>query len=374
MTALRGYFTMGVEGNLEWPSKEQIVVFRNHKILLRPETDRLARSLVLEMEAGMTHIEARQLLQELLSGLCWVRRGGIMETCSISCSISPGGIEKGNFRAISDAPLEYIPAPSSEKARLALALYREATSVNMISYKFLGFFKVINVLHGTKDSQIGWIEQNLTKITEQPAVNRIHEMNIQNGELARYLYIQGRCAVAHAYAEPIVNPDAPEDLDRLVRDLPVIRALAELAMEQELGVKSHFTVLQEHLYELEGFRDIFGSEVVHRLKREGMVPNVDLRMPDHLSLRIHGKNHLESFEAMLASFRCLGNGAVELTVKTTDNRLKAVLHLCFKQERLVFDATSGLTFCDDGSVEAAERLLDARLLFNYWVTNGVTEV
>ncbi len=365
---------MGIDGDLEWPSKEQTVVFRGHKILLRPETDELARSLVLELDAKLTQLEARRLLQEFLSGLAWARRGGVLETHSMFCSAAPVGIGKSKGRVISDAPMEYVPDPSSNKARLALALYREAASVNVISYRFLGFYKVINVLYGTQVSQVNWIEQTVNIITEQRAIDRIRELQMSHGDLAKYLYVSGRCAVAHAYSEPVVNPDAPEDIERLARDLPVIRALAELAIEQELGVKSHYTVLHEHLYELEGFRDLLGEGVTGRLKMDGTVSSDELHIPSHLSLRLQGQERLESFEAMLPSLRCIGEGTIELQLQTADQRLTTILHLCFKRERLIFDATCGLGVCDDGSVEAAERLLDARVFFRHWVANGITEV
>ena len=39
-----GYFTMGLDSKVEWPSKEQSVRFRGHAITLRPETKDLALS------------------------------------------------------------------------------------------------------------------------------------------------------------------------------------------------------------------------------------------------------------------------------------------------------------------------------------------
>ncbi|MGH9022969.1 MAG: methylamine utilization protein MauJ, partial [Acidimicrobiia bacterium] len=64
------------------------------------------------------------------------------------------------------------------------------------------------------------------------------------------MYAAGRSAVAHANADPVVDPDHPEDTLRLQRDLPLIKALAAFAIEHDLGVKSQGTVWREHLYEL----------------------------------------------------------------------------------------------------------------------------
>ena len=50
------------------------------------------------------------------------------------------------------------------------------------------------------------------------------------------LYESGRCAVAHAFADPLVDPDDLADLRRLSADLDVVRALAEYLIEHELHV------------------------------------------------------------------------------------------------------------------------------------------
>ena len=72
--------------------------------------------------------------------------------------------------------------------------------------------------------------------------------------------------VAHAFDQNnVVNPDDPADLVRLNKDLPVIRELAD-RNRAELGVKSLCNFHREHLYELEGFRTLFGNTLVARIK------------------------------------------------------------------------------------------------------------
>jgi hypothetical protein len=52
------------------------------------------------------------------------------------------------------------------------------------------------------------------------------------------LYHQGRCAVAHANGRPLVNPDSYGDRRRLELDLPLMKEIAALFIEQEFGVLS----------------------------------------------------------------------------------------------------------------------------------------
>jgi hypothetical protein len=45
-------------------------------------------------------------------------------------------------------------------------------------------------------------------------------------------------ALAHAQYDPIIDPDDPQQLEELRSDLPIMEALAEMAIETELGVET----------------------------------------------------------------------------------------------------------------------------------------
>jgi methylamine utilization protein MauJ len=140
---------------------------------------------------------------------------------------------------IGDGHFHYLPDPNDPKAKLALALYREGLSVNLMPYQFLGFFKVINILRDKGKDQQQWIREYLQHVTDKDALTRIAAIRTNGTDVAEYLYGSGRCAVAHAFDQNnVVNPDDPADLIRLAEDLPVIRELARLAIEREFGVKS----------------------------------------------------------------------------------------------------------------------------------------
>lgn len=129
-----------------------------------------------------------------------------------------------------------VSEPVDEKARLALALYREDLSVNSVPYQFLGFAKIINVLHAGGSAQKAWIGAVLPNVTDADARARLAELSGEVADVSAYLFESGRCAVAHANTSPVVNPDDVEDFLRLSKDLPLIKALAEHLIETELGV------------------------------------------------------------------------------------------------------------------------------------------
>lgn len=374
MKHVEGYFTMGLDCGIGWPSQERTVCFRGHEITLKPETETDAPSVVMQVDKGMTQDEARQVLQEFLSGLAWVRRGRLAETFSTFCSGAPVRVGKGVGHVIDDAPVEYVPDPNEPRAKLALALYREALSVNVVPYQFLGFFKVINVLHGSGSEQRQWINSNLPGITDQQAKKRLAELHRECADIGEYLYASGRCAVAHAFSTPVINPDKPEDVRRLAADVPVIRALAEYAIARELGVKSLAALHDEHLYELEGFRELFGQELVGKLKAPEPLDPACLPLPARLSLKLREKDQLPSFQGMEAEVASITNGFVDIRLFSPDRRIEAVVVLSFPDERLWFDALNWLSVWDDGTAEAARRRIDALVYLRDSMANGVNEV
>jgi hypothetical protein len=71
-------------------------------------------------------------------------------------------------------------------------------------------------------------------------------------DIGDYLWKQGRNAIAHAYADPILDPDLPTDRAAATRDADLMQGLAEVFIQEEMGVPSQRRIWQEHLYELQG--------------------------------------------------------------------------------------------------------------------------
>ena len=76
----------------------------------------------------------------------------------------------------------------------------------------------------------------LPKLTESWVVTRISEISASDPDVALFLYESGRCAIAYAFSNPIVDPDDVADLRRLTRDVEVVKAAAEFLIRTELGV------------------------------------------------------------------------------------------------------------------------------------------
>lgn len=371
----RGFFRMGITGDVGWPSREQDVAFKGLTLKLMPETESLAPSIVVRMDGTRSQGEVRQALQEFLSALVWARDRPAVETFSTFCTGAPLGVGKGpTARMIDNSIIEYAPAPADPRAKLALALYREARSVNMLPYEFLGYFKILNVIHNKGNAQIEWIRQTVGKVPDLDAKKRLAEIASAGSDAGDYLYVSGRCAVAHAFGDPVVNPDDPGDVGRLSQDLPVIKALARYVIEHELGVRSEATVWEEHLYEIEGFRGMFGPDMVARLKGGDEVKAEELVVPEVLSLRLQGHEQLASFSGLRASVDAVQGGVVRIALEATESKLRVWVLLYFQEERLVLDAVANVEVIDDGTVEAARMGIDYLKFLQGWLANGVAEV
>src|SRR5262249_24718986 len=97
-----------------------------------------------------------------------------------------------------------------------------------------GFSKC--VLTSGQNEIIEGIRTTLPHVKDDLARERIEDLQNRGENVPEYLYKSGRCAVAHAYAGPIVDPDNAQDLQRLSQDMDIIKAIAEFLIETELKV------------------------------------------------------------------------------------------------------------------------------------------
>lgn len=372
---MKQWVVIGLETSVDWPVEDTKITFRDREIILRPETDDRAPTIAIPYDSDEEYDDVATIGTEFLSTLAWLKGRYIRETLWTGGS-GPIFVGKGPMARHVDPRfrLDYLPEPQNEKARLAVSLFREALNINSVAYQFLGYFKIINMLHAGGAGQKGWINRILPRIEDFRARKRIAELRSHLTDVGDYLYSSGRCAVAHAYAQPVVNPDDPADRKRLSADLPVMRALAEYAIEHEFGVKSVTTVHREHLYELDGFRRLLGVEMADRLKAENDVP-ADLLPPlPNLSIRLRGQPPFPVFESLKSWIVESQNGTLYIDCESHDGFTKTYLVLDFPKERLGFDPFQGVRISDDGSTTPAKYAADVHRYIKELIGNGEIEV
>jgi hypothetical protein len=370
------WLTVAIRGIVVWPEVEYFQEYDGFEFILLPETTRTPPAVAIELVPPLTLRTARAALRRFLSAYAWAEGHAIDDDFGIGAGY-PGGVGKpeGPVRTTGkNFHLAYLPSTTDPKARLCLALYREALGLNNPAYSFLAFFKIINVLHKTGPKQIAWINAALPQLTDHTALSCLKELRQKQPDLGRYLYESGRCAVAHAYAQPIADPDDPAETERLQSELPIVRAVAEHLIEFCLGVKSSDTVRAEHLYELAGFRRHFGEEICSRLKAKAAVTLAEMPALPRLDFNARHRIVRRPFLGMTSTVVSVRDGAVIVLCRSADQLTSLQLELDFHAERLRIDPFNGLATSDDGTPAGVLAALDTHRFFRQIFGNLVVEV
>lgn len=289
----------------------------------------------------------------------------------------PGGVVTSHFE------LEYLPDPADQRVRWALAFYREGLSLEHtnVAYATLSFFKILNIVANSGSKQRAWINRNFanfgaTNYAKFGITNRLTELQRSGvSDIGDYLYGSIRCAVAHAGAEPTVDPENSDDLERLTKDLPLIRAMAAYLIERELHVKSAHTVWNEHLYELAGFKELLGPEESVRLKaKDDTLTPQDLRAFDRVGVGLRNHPTYLALKDLAVRTTSVSGGKIAVTACSDDHLIEIDLILNFPDERLEFDSDKGLRVADDGTERSAKQIISALQFVSDYIANGKLEV
>jgi len=241
---MQRWLNVGVKGTAIWPTKETTVEFGGHKLLLKPATRDTEQSIHINLNLrGIPgDVYALTLINRFLSILSWCDDQPMENLYGWSGNPIPVPVPKEPRGVGSSIAFPFNRALESDrKARLALALFREGRTVNSVPFEFLSYFKILNIFWKDKWSQgknamIDGISATLPALVDDLALSRLRALRTREPDIPRYLYESGRCAIAHAYADPVVDPDDVSDLRRLSADLDIVKAIAEHLIVNELKV------------------------------------------------------------------------------------------------------------------------------------------
>jgi len=272
---------------------------------------------------------------------------------------------------------------SQQRVRWALAFYREGLSLEPynVAYATLSFFKILNIVANTGRKQQAWINANFSDFGSnshaQFEITRRRTELTHSGvaDIGEYLYASGRCAVAHAGTNPTVDPENPDDMERLSKYLALIRAMAAHVIEKELNVKSLHRVWSEHLYELAGFEELLGPVITCRLKAKDATLTIeDVVVVPRISIGIKNRQPYTALDNLSARTAAITEGKVALTMSSGDGLIEVDLVLNFPDERMLFDKDDGFRVTDDGSERSARRIVSALHFISDYICNGKLQI
>jgi hypothetical protein len=339
----------------------------------------------VNMPARTPFKEGRTLLSHFLSSLCWVEGSGItVEHWSGGSRPHPMGQSPLGGVVTSHFELDYLPDPTDEKTRWALAFYREGLSLDRfnVAYATLSFFKILNIVANTGKKQKAWINayyanfgsNNHRKFEIDQRIAELRGSGVT--DIGVYLYESCRCAVAHAGTNPTVDPENPEDTERLTKDLPLIRAMAAHVIEKEFNIKSSYTVWDEHRYELAGFKDLLGVPVTNRLKaKDTTLTPRDVAAIGRICIGIKNRDAYPALANLVVQNANVADGKIQLTLTSEDHLIEVDLALDFPDERILFDIMHNpLRAKDDGSQRSAKQIASVFRFIDDCLGNGKLQI
>ena len=233
------WMNLGVSGECGWPDSQIEVSFSTTRFILMPQTSINSASIHLETHSN-DNLDEMTTVNRFLSIVSWADKQSLQNNYGWSGNTVPCAVRKMCLaRSINRDFLTRWNPLLDPKQQLAVALYREAMSVNSVPYQILVFFKIINILHKDGHAQKAWIKKTIPRLTESYLQDRLLALTNAEPDVAAYLYESCRCAVAHAFSDPLIDPDDLTHLHRLSADLEVVQALAEYFIKYELNVPDY---------------------------------------------------------------------------------------------------------------------------------------
>ena len=233
------FLNLGVDAHFVWPKEELLIRFDRYSLVLMPATKDNAQSIHIDLHANrLNDDEAVTVINRFLSIMAWCDDQGA--SCLFGWSGNPVPVEVSRPSLGSSVTSPYIfdrKISASEEARRALALYREARTVQQsgfISYAGLNYYKIIELRHPNNPKR--WFRENFPPFDTDG--DDLKMFNNLRGDTPPEDYIHKSCriAVAHASPDSKSDPDEVDELQRLHLAADIMRMLARRFVEKEFAI------------------------------------------------------------------------------------------------------------------------------------------
>jgi hypothetical protein len=367
------WIVANLDTSISWPVEAQKVAYLGTEFWLVPIT-RESYPAVATKRHAESREEVRSRLMRFLSAVSWSESAGIMVDSFGGGSLPrPMGRQKSSGLTITqDLNLTYLPEPADDRGRLALALMREARGLNHPAYAFLSFYRVLEAAipapHPARDK---WIATNLGRLRNPHAQDALKALNAAGVlNVADHIRKARRHAIAHAASGTIINPDDIKESDNIRSELPIMIGLAELAIEEEIGVRTRHTIWKEHLFELEGFKNLLGADRVQRIVDRVTPSDGEVIDLPPIDVELRRREPYAPLQRMQPYHASQVENRLQLVYASPDGLVKIVFELDFEHERLRFDWNGGILGDDDGSANAARHAAELTRFVSDYIGNG----
>lgn len=244
LTPSSTFLNVAVDTQVTWPNKETVVDFEGYKLILLPKTCENTTSVHIDLHGQrLTSDDALTLINRFLSVLTWCDDQFAVLQDGWSGNPVPVATPRRDL-AFTTAHHWVFDRRSPEllEARKAIAIYRDGRNAEqnyLISYAILSYYKIIELRYKGKSETKTWFRDNFEALRQDRTLSdRItaFESTCGTERPHDYLYRACRTAVAHANKPFSTDPDDFHELRRLHVAAEILRALARLFIQNELGV------------------------------------------------------------------------------------------------------------------------------------------
>lgn len=376
------WIVVNFESNGIWIKEDVEIIYKGYKLIAMAGDKHypaiaMEHTQRVEGDPPLDWDGAQTILLNYLSALSW------HEGIKIEIQGFSGGNYPSRYSRDEKAPriqtekvnfFDEVPEVFEEREKLALALMREARSVNNAAYQFLSYSKIFNIDHAGSTAQKAWMNASLHDLRHD-AKKRAEALQADGLDVGEYLYNSGRSAVAHANVspdKPIINPDNWGDYKRLYADMPLVAALAEKYVEKEIGIKGSHALYEEHLYELKGFKSFVPTDIVERCKKGEEVGEDEFPKLPSMSFRLRGDKQYEILDNLTCEVVAIEQGAVFVDCFDEVRMFRMQICLNFQAERFQTNFFEGELY-DDKTAKAMEYIAEFYEFRLRYLMNGILE-
>jgi hypothetical protein len=238
------FLNVGVENQVTWPMDETVVQFDQYKLVLMPKTRESIQSIHVDLSANkLTDREAITVINRFLSVMTWCDDQFAVAQDGWSGNPVPVPVRRRDLAFTTTRDWMFNrKVPTSEDAKRALAIYREARNAQqnfMVSYAVLNYFKVIEIRHKGRGDVINWFRDNFDRLRKQSGFRNEFEKFAKicgNERPQDYIYKACRVAVSHARKDSKSDPDDANELVRLHTAADVLHLFARDFIASQFGI------------------------------------------------------------------------------------------------------------------------------------------
>jgi hypothetical protein len=272
--------------------------------------------------------------------------------------------------------VDELGAIKDDDTATALAFFREGVTTHNPFYAFLNLYKVIAFVHRNNDGKVRgkWISEALPRLTERRAVERLATLQQDGTDAAKYLWEEGRNAIAHSEKGTFVNPDRIGDQERIERDLPVIRAIARLAIEEHFGIHHRLSQKLARPSPIAGFLALLGDGVVDKILAGTDLVNGEITVPATVTVLVRLRADVHAMEGLVVWAIDQFEEGLAVQVRNQEDTFHAAVFINLRTGELEMghdDMKCRLDPTSRSSIELARRVHDMAWAY---MRNGSVEV